>query len=175
MATHNYSQSEMMNIIKTGIEMSAKPVLEAASLNLREHGYADLAERVMGMCPVKNTGYMSCTIDEVDLVLNISLCVVKKDYKSSISIPHEKYANDLFANFNALKQMATAYWLQFQNDNADLVKEIHNIDPNCALVVDEANPTTMYFGRDYPYRVGIFCYYTDPKTGQHYVNKNKFE
>jgi hypothetical protein len=92
------------------------------------------------------------------------LTLAERGYKAEISVPDAKYAGDLYRQYNFLKQIAVAYWQQFVEDYNALYKRIctYRKDVNFSeLVIDSANPTTLYFDPASKMRVGVFPYYTD--------------
>lgn len=110
-------------------------------------------------------GYLTVEFEETPVKLNISLSLVPRDYRTEIDIPSADYANDLIKQYNMLKAMALAYWVQFQTDHPALYAKLQTVLSDLdisAFRMDQSNPTTIYLDPMSEKRVGIFCYYTNP-------------
>lgn len=165
-----FSRDEVDQFINIGKKMAGKAVLHAIIAVLEEgpaRGRGDCArivKKVRDRIPFNYCGFLQCSFAEIPHLLNVSLSIVDRAYKTDIDIPHAGYATDLFAKYDYLKQIAIAYWRQFAEEHADVYKQIceYRADIDFTnLVIDPANPTTMYFDPACARRVGIFCYYVD--------------
>lgn len=168
-ATDSFTPDEINNFINMGRKLAGKSVLSALCHILTERGDsvgAALADRVRGLIPYDYSGYIDIEFSEISYKLHICLSIVDKNYKTEISVPSEHYAQDLYNKYNFIKQIAIAYWKQWNEEQPALMKEISDYRPDIdfgELNVDPANPTTMYICPESSKRVGIFCYYVDPR------------
>ena len=186
---NNYSLEQIINVSKL---VAQKTVLFCLSKNLRELHTKEgtkIARKLEKIVNPLCAGAMSCTFEEIEFKLNITLAVVPANYKTEISIPNEGYAADLLTRYKMIKDLAIAYFSQFAKEEPTLFAEISAIIPQIVLRVDELNPTTLYFtsggdelavalgapgGLANPHfadRVGIWCFYTDDKNTA-YVKKS---
>lgn len=175
----DFSQDEITNFITMGKQLAGKTVLTSLIKVLEEgpqKGFSSpvrLIKKIKKLIPYNYVGFVQCSFVEINFLLNVSLSLVERKYVTDIDIPSGDYAEDLFQKYNFLKNIASAYWRQFCEENKDLFKKIcdyrSDIDFS-ALVVDPNNPTTMYFDPDCAYRVGIFCYYVD-RDGRPFYKK----
>jgi hypothetical protein len=160
-----FSKEELDSFINAAKRLASKSVLTSV-ISIIENAGGNAHELIEDIKKhmLDYAGYVQCTFKEITWKLNISLSIVEKGYRTSIDIPNESYAQDLFDQYNVLKRIAVAYWQQFLEDNAGLYKRICDQCPGTdfsRLIIDPDNPTTMYFDPNSSKRIGIFCYYMD--------------
>jgi hypothetical protein len=187
-ASKDFNRDEINNFITMGKQLASKAVLSALVCVLRENGPVDdiagksarekesarLIKKIEKLMPYDYSGFVTCSFKEIPYILNITLSLVNRDYKTDIDIPHESYAKDLFEQYNFLKNIACAYWRQFSEENPTLIERIAKHRPDVdfnSLVVDQNSPTTLYFDANCPRRIGLFCYYTH--EGRTFYKKTK--
>jgi hypothetical protein len=169
----SFTDGEIRQMITIGSNLAGKAVLTAliciiddtTNPNYTLSQSSHLSECIKKLIPCNYSGYLQCSFDEIPHLLNISLSIVDKDYKTNIDIPSESYADDLFDKYNFLKGIAIAYWRQFCGANAELLEDIRAYRPDVdfgELVIDKSNPTTLYLDPNSEKRIGIFCYYVGP-------------
>lgn len=171
-ANAKFTAEEIDQFISMGASLTSKAVLSAAVEVLKEgpaHGFPAktskrLVRQVEAAMPCKGVGFVSCEFREIPEILAIHLVIVPRDYKAEVDIPHADYAQDLFAQYNFLKNLASAYWAQFVEQNQELYTEMceYRADVNWTLTVDPNSPTTMYFDPASAKRVGLFAAYRTP-------------
>lgn len=126
----------------------------------------------------KSCGYTQIEFDDTDDKLNISLAKVAADYAANVWIPENADPQEIMREFNMLKKAARSYWMQFTEENVDIIEQIKHARPDIewcvteigdemnsttgGLTVDVKSPTTMYFDPNCSIRVGIFPYYVGP-------------
>ena len=165
------SNEEITNLINLGKQTANKSVLTAL-ICLIEEAMENGSDVVIGKQLIDELMKLrldfcyrvQCEFEETSYILNICLSIVNCDYRTSVDIPSEKYTNDLYDKYNYLKQMAQIYWKHFCMYNGDLVNRIkeYRSDINITdLIIDEDNPTTLYFDKNSKRRIGIFCFYSD--------------
>lgn len=170
-AKDNFSDEEVQKFISMGKILASKSVLSLLCRTIEEgpsKGFSKeecdrLVKKITLRMPYNYSGFVQCGFKEFPHLLNITLSIVDKDYKTEIDIPHENYARDLFEKYDFLKNTARAYWKSFQEENSELFDRIckYRSDIDFSdLVIDEKNPTSLYFDPNSLYRCGIFCYYT---------------
>jgi hypothetical protein len=162
MSTDSQITPEMANIITMGASLSEKPILSILIETVQWlGGPADLIEEIAGRREYKHCGYIQ--LEFGDYRLNVTLSITNKDHKTTIDVPNDQYAQELYTHYNMLKMTAKSYWKYWANLNEDLVRKIEEtLELSLSeLQIDPANPTTMYFVQDVPRRVGLFCYYVD--------------
>lgn len=180
-AKKDFSSDEIQNFITMGKQLSGKTVIYALIEVIGEgpqNGFGAeeskrLIKKLTKIIPYNYSGCVSCAFTETPLVLNITLSLVNRDYKTDIDIPSPAYANDLFTKYNFLKNTAIAYWRQFAEEHPELYKRIcaYRSDIDFSnLTVDKTNPTTLYFDPACKKRIGIFCYYVTER-GQPFYKK----
>ena len=164
-----FTSAELNSFIGAGKTLASKAVLSMLIALVNEgpsRGCGPstrLAKKIKQRMPCSYSGYASIKFDETPHVLNVSLSLVDKDYRTQIEVPSDKYARDLFAQYNFLKGVAVAYYKQFSEEQPALMAKIAAYLPDVdfsELRIDSANPTTMYIDPFASKRVGIFCYYT---------------
>jgi uncharacterized protein (UPF0335 family) len=181
-AKDKFSTEEIDKFIKMAKVLCSKAVLSALICVIREgpeKGFdAKMAKKLVAkietVMPYNYCGFTQVAFREIPHLLNISLSLVPRDYKTEIDVL-PGYEKDLFSQYNFLKQTAIAYWAQFREDHAKLYKMIceyrSDVDFS-ALVIDPNNVTTMYIDPLCAKRVGVFCYYVD-KDGNPFYKKKK--
>lgn len=108
-------------------------------------------------------GYMQLALEETTDKLNINLVKVNKEYRCSVAIPRG-YEKALFEKYNMIKSLAVTYWAYLLIIHPELTGELKALAPDTdfsSLKVDNDNPTTLYFDKEYPKRLGIYCCYMD--------------
>ena len=181
-AAGKFSDTEIENFINLGKKLTSKAVLSALVCVVMEgpaHGFDKpecerLRKKIERLNSEKSSGYTQVGFRETAVCLNICLSLVPIGYKTEVDIPHESYAADLYKQYDFLKNTAVAYWRQFTEDNTILYKRIcdYRSDVDFSqLLIDTANPTTLYFDPACAKRVGIFCYYVDEQGNAYYKKK----
>lgn len=115
-----------------------------------------------------------CEFHDISAVLNIYLTIVTRDYVAQIDVPSEAYAQDVYRQYNLIKNIAIAYWQHFTATRPEIMARLYAIRPDLdfVLTVDPKSPTTMFFDANSPKRVGIYGEYVDQK-GRHLIKKPK--
>jgi hypothetical protein len=169
-AKKDFSTDEVESFIAMGRKLASKSVLSSLICLLKEgpdRGLdkkvsARLAKEVAELMPYDYSGFTSISFKEVPHILNLCLSLVDRGYKTDVMIPHDSYAKDLFAQYDFLKNIAIAYWRQFAGEQPELYKEIcdYMCDVDFSnLLVDDRNPTVMYWDVNQKKYIGLFAYY----------------
>lgn len=175
-----FSRDEVDNFVKLGKKVAAKPVLEMLVATLAEFLSATqlkpLEKKIRKTFPYNYCIPAQLTFNELPgYRLNIQLSKVPRDYRTDISIPDERYAPEVFGQYEFLRKTAVAYWVEWTRAYPDLYRKVVNALKDVDMSephVDDANPTTMYFSAETKSRIGIFCYYTD-EAGRPLIKKAK--
>lgn len=181
-ARKDFTDDEVTKFITMGKQLASKSVLSAVICILREGPEKGkdagestrLIKKIEKLMPYDYSGFVQCAFNETPLLLNISLSLVARDYRTDVNVPHESYANDLFGKYDFLKNIAAAYWKQFNEEQPELMKRVADYRPDIDfsnLIVDENNPTTLFFDPECKMRLGIFCYYVDQHGRPFYKRK----
>ena len=137
----------------------------------------------------KSCGYTQVSFDDTEDKLNISLAKVASDYAANVWIPENADPQEILREFNMLKKAARSFWMQFTEENVELVETIKLARPDIqwcvtedtsdetgavfgGLTVDPKAPTTLYFDPKCEIRVGIFPYYVGP-DGKLFFKKDR--
>ncbi len=158
-----YTKDELLSIINDSKKLAAKSIHYVLSDLIREKcGDEDLEEEVEQLSPYNHCGFIEIKFkDEIGYRLNICLSKVLANYKATIDVP-EEYAKQVLDEYNSLKLAALTYFGFFLTDYKEVVGRIekslgHSLD----LIIDDNNPTTMYFDKSSNSRIGIFPFYVD--------------
>jgi len=179
-APPTYTKEQLEWIMDVSNKVSEKTVLNLLISTVEEgpalgQGPCDeLVTKIREKITIGFCGYLQCEFEEIKHRLNVSLTMVEKNYVASIDVPSDKYAQDLYAKYQLLKIIATAYWGQFYKDNTELLAEVAQYRPEVdfsTLHCDTESPTTLYFDPNSKFRVGIFPYYVDKNGKLLYKNK----
>lgn len=181
-AKENFSDEEIQQFITMGKILASKAVLtlliktveEGPAKGLPKEECDRLVKKITVRMPYNYSGFVTCGFKEVPHQLHVTLSIVDRDYKTDIDIPHMSYAKDLFTKYDFLKNTAVAYWRQFAETEPELFDRVckYRDDVDFSeLVIDEKNPTTMFFDESAKFRVGIFAYYT--LNGKPFYKKTK--
>lgn len=171
-----YTQEEIQEFAEMGARVANKVVVHLLRAQVQHSMGADSADLPDILAEIDATlkygtpARLEIGFKEFAHRLCICLSIVDKDYRTEIDIPAEVYANELFHNYDLLKQYAVAYWHAYMDHNADLVTKIRAACPGVdfdKLKMERENPTTLFFDITCPKRIGIFCYYVD-KKGRHF-------
>lgn len=156
---------ERATFIEQMTRLVALPVVDAASRNCKS---VELRKIVRQQAPYEKCGFLESTFaedappDARGMRLRVALIPVQSDYVASICVPNEKYATDLFSQYNVLKQAALAFWSDFCANHAELIEEMTRDRPGeWTLKIDTKNPTTMFFDAADAVRIGVLPYYVD--------------
>ncbi len=176
-ASEKFSQTEIENFITLGKQLASKAVITAL-INVVKDGPGKnksvaecnrLVKKLGTKMPYNYCGYVQCEFKETPHKLNISLSIVPKTYEPDIEVPSQDFASEIFTKYEFLKKTATAYYLQFCEENTELFKRIiaYRDDLDLSeLVIDEKSPATMYFDPESTTRIGVFPYWINGATGQ---------
>ena len=117
---------------------------------------------------------IGCEFDEISADLNIYLTIVNRNYVAEIDVPSAAYAQDVYKQYNLLKNLAIAYGQYFNSIHPEILARMRAVRPDLSfeLTVDSASPTTMYFDPNSEKRIGIYGEYVDRK-GRHMIKKRK--
>lgn len=166
-----FTAEEIESIITMTNRLAEKPVLyalikvleDSPSRGFSQEEASELIDQIRNLLKYNYCGFVQCTFNEIAHKLNISLSIVPQDYICQIDVPHEDYAKDVYDKYNVVKSAALTYWKQFTEDNSELISQLKKYRPDLEfdLVIDNSNPTTLYFDPKCPFRIGIFPYYVD--------------
>jgi hypothetical protein len=171
----DFSREEIETFIKSGKILASKSVLSAL-ISLIEEGpergldaseSKRLAKKVRGVMPYNYCGYCSMSFHEMPYVLNISLTLAKNDYKTTIEVPSDEYAQQLYGYYNFLKNIAQAFWKQWQQDHPEVYKRVSeylakppmSVDIS-ELKIDDEISTSLVWDKTSRQRVSLICYWT---------------
>lgn len=183
-AKDKFSEKEIDDFIQLGRILSSKSVLSGLIEVLKEgpsRGFSTpesdrLVKRITALMPCAYSGFTNIEITGMDIRLNLSLTICEKDYVTAVDGPDDpEFIKDLYAQYNFLKNTASAYWKQFCQEQPDIYNRIcqYRTDIDFSeLVVDTDSPTTMYFDPLCTKRIGILAYYVD-KNGKPYMKRTK--
>lgn len=166
-----FSDEDVNQFVNMAQTMASKSVLTHICDILAEapdRGYAAadrLIERVEKAKPNNFSGYTHIDITGMDIKLHISLTICPNDYKAEIEVPpDDAFIKDLYGQYNFIKQLAVAYWQQFQRENTDLFDRIKQARPDVdftELKISSPDATTLYFDKECSRRIGLLPYYVD--------------
>jgi hypothetical protein len=169
-ARKDFSKTEIEDFVKMGKILASKSVLSALIELIKEspeRGFDKkesdrLVKKIGKLLPYDYSGFTSISFKEVPHILNLSLTVAPKGYKVVTDIPHESYAPDLYKQYDFLKNIAVAYWVQFSQDHPEVYKRIcdyrNDVDFS-NLIVDPELPTSLYWDPESAKRISLFSYY----------------
>lgn len=164
-----FSAEEIESFIHAAERIASKSVLHAVMEILKEgpaKGFdAKTSKRLIKQVNQKlkynDSGYASCEFEGTTHKLGISLTLADKDFRVQADVPSLDYAKNLYKQYDTLKNFAKGFWLQFIENNPALYKKLaeYRTDVDFGeLVVDPANPTTMYFDPLCAKRVSLYTF-----------------
>lgn len=165
-----YTEEEIRNFASMAVKLARAPVtLLLTKMITAANGRESLAKEIQALCPEKSA--FACPLKLPEDVqkeikmksINVWLANGPKSHKTSIDVPNEEFAKNVYANYEYLKRVAQAYWQQFQLQNPYLTSQLQELlGPEISeLKVDEKNKTTMYFKEDFPDRIVILAAFAD--------------
>lgn len=161
-----FTPEEARQFTEMGAILAGKAVMYALAevVAMNPAAPAALVARVRAAAPFNYCGYTKIEFGdpEIPYILNVSLTLAERIHRTRISIP-SGFEQDLYKQYEFLKQIAIAYYKHWTIDNAALIAEITPYCPGADLSelrVDPANLTSLYFDADCPKRASVFCYYT---------------
>ena len=159
----NCAGKAVLNLVIKYVEMA--PIVEGQSENKRKK----IIQQLKTLQP-NVTSPLELEFQEEDMrgwkMIALLSIVTPEHYRPIAEVPNAGYAEDLYRNYDGLKQFARAYWRQFVESNPKLYKLISCFVPSVVwneLEIDPKEPTTLGWDfANFPARVGILVFYVGP-------------
>lgn len=176
-AKQKYTPEQIAEIMNLGVNAAAKVVLGTCIKHIEgaplptggsENKRKKLIQ-ALKLAQPKTVSPLELEFQEPELRGFRMLCmlsiVTKEHFRPVAEVPNAGYAEDLYRNYDGLKQFARAYWRQFAESSPKLYARVCEFMPSVdwnELRVDEKEPTTLCWDPSLPHRVGILVFYVGP-------------
>ena len=177
----NYSEEEIRKYVNMSKLLAREPIFRLIRKMLKAKSdteYDDLIARMGRICEEKAGAHAPLAIPKEmrkDIgihKLHIWLATGPKTHKPETAAPTQEFAETIYKQYNFLKNIAVAYWKQFQRDHADIMAELTAIfgEPVQELKIPEDNITTLCFDPRFNERIVLMAAFVD-KNGKFFVRK----
>lgn len=167
------TEEDMNNFIDRAKKIASKAVLHTLVELIKHNGGNEaLCRKVLKRKPYDYCKSVVFEFNETPQKLHMSLTMAPADYDSTVDIPHESYTEKICTWRAALVVMAQNYWKYFSLTYPELVENIKKAVENWNGQLNIApNGTSLYFTESCPYKVSVFCVYSDERTNTMYWKK----